>query len=107
MGSLIHLCVCTRPDIACAVGKVSHFLEKRIHWNMVKRIMKYLKGSMNLGIQFKADEEMILKGFSDADYAADTTTKRSISGYIFNLRNSPILCGSQKQHSVSLSTTEA
>ncbi|KAG5876210.1 hypothetical protein JTB14_010417 [Gonioctena quinquepunctata] len=45
-----------------------------IHWNMVKRIIKYLKGSMNLAIHFKADEEMILKGFSDADYAADTTT---------------------------------
>ncbi|KAG5878793.1 hypothetical protein JTB14_026057 [Gonioctena quinquepunctata] len=81
-----------RTDIAYAVGKVSQFLEnpQRIHWYMVKTIMKYLKGSMNLGTQFKANGEMILKGFSDADYAADITKGRSISGYIFHLENSPI-----------------
>ena len=50
-------------------------------WKGVKRILRYIKGTMNFGITFQAKENTcILTGYSDADWANDTETRRSTSG---------------------------
>ena len=72
VGSLMYLSTMTRPDIAFAVSKVSQYTSKphQIHWNAVKRIFSYLKGTANYGILYSSGGED-LEGFSDADYARD------------------------------------
>lgn len=104
----MYLGIGTRPDIAFALSTVSQYLESpdKIHWNAVKRILKYLKGTVDYGLVFKANTNLILSVFSDADYAGDIETRKSTSGYVFKLNDSTISWCSQKQKVVLLSTTE-
>lgn len=108
VGSLMFLAVVSRPDIAQAVGVVSRYLNNysTVHWNMVKKIIRYLKGTVNYGILYKNDKG-ILEGFSDADFASDKETRRSTTGYVFKLNGGPITWCSKLQPTVSLSTTES
>ena len=109
IGSLIYLSTCTRPDISFAVGSLSRFMAKptKAHWEGVKRIMRYLKGTLDGGITYMQQETYSLKGYSDANFATDIDTRRSITGYIFTLGNSFISWQSKKQTNVAKSTAEA
>jgi len=81
----LYLSQTTSPDITFAVILVSRYLEKplTIHWNAVKRIFKYLMGTFNYGLIYDSSVTPKLRGYSYADYAGDTTTRRSTSGFIF------------------------
>jgi len=110
VGSLMFLAVISRPDIAFAVNVLSRFLNKynRNQWNVVKHVFKYLIGTAELGIMYKSGENnFVLEGYSDADFAGDINTRRSTTGYVFMLAYGPITWSSQRQKSVTLSTTEA
>lgn len=109
VGSLMFLAVATRPDISFAVGNVSRHMEKpaMAHVNAVKRILKYVKATMDMGIRYEANVDLSLCGYSDADYAGDIETRRSTSGYVFLFGNGIISWGSERQKSVALSTTES
>lgn len=109
IGSLMYLAVATRPDIAHAVGIVSRYLEKptTTHERAAKRILKYIKGTINFGIFFPSNDETLLSGYSDADYAGDSDMRRSTSGFVFMFGGSVISWNSERQKSVSLSTTES
>lgn len=109
VGSLMYLAVATRPDISFAVGNVSRYLENpaEAHVNAVKRILKYIKGTAAMGIQFEGGNDLNFCGYSDADYAGDKKTARSTSGYVFMLGGGIISWGSERQKSVALSTTES
>lgn len=109
IGSLMYLAVGTRPDIAYAVGIASRFLEKPTvaHERAAKRILKYLKRTINFGILFSHSKINELHGYSDADYAGCLTTRRSTSGYTFIFGGGTISWGSERQQSVSLSTAES
>ena len=82
---------------------------------MVEWVLRYLKGSKNLGIMYRKTPElaesnmdcMILWGFCDTNYAEDPCDWKSTSGYVFILMGGPIAWKSKKQASVALSTTEA
>lgn len=109
IGSLMYLSVSTRPDITYAVNRASRYMEKpsKIHWNAVKRIIKYLKGTVHYGIKFGTDLDQHLKAYSDADYAGEIETRRSTTGYLVKWGTSVLSWNSQRQHSVALSTTDA
>jgi hypothetical protein len=109
VGCLMYLAVVTRPDITFAVNYVSQFLEKPTnrHWQLVKRILRYLKGTPNLGILFKRTGSSKLEIYSDADFASDPITRKSVSGMISMFNGAPISWFSKRQQCVSLSTTEA
>ena len=108
VGSLMYLMLSSRPDIAFAVNQVSRFVEqpKKAHWSAVKRIFAYLKGTVDYGIRF-GPSSVAPVGFSDSDYAGDTNTRQSTSGFIFMLNGGPIAWSSRRQQCVALSTTEA
>ena len=108
VGALIYAAVATRLDIANAVGNVSKYLENpsRIHWEAVKRIFRYLNGTKDYGLLYSKGE-MKLKGYSDSDYAGDLDTRRSTTGYAFQLGGNTITWNSKRQQTVALSTTEA
>ncbi|KAM1385101.1 hypothetical protein PS2_031262 [Malus domestica] len=108
VGSLQYLTF-TRPDIAFAVNSVCQFMKAPtdVHLGVVKRILRYLKGTMQYGIVYSAATNPILNAFSDSDWAADLNTRRSVTGYLVFLGNNPISWQSKKQSSISRSSTEA
>lgn len=109
VGSLMYLAVSTRPDISFAVGLVSRFNENpsTSHVNAVKRILKYMRGTKSYGIFFPTNENLVLYAYSDADFAGCLDTRRSTTGYIFQIDRATISWASQRQKSVSKSTAES
>lgn len=108
VGSLMHLAVVSRPDIMYGVSLVSRYLNSynQTHWNVVKKIFKYLKGTKDYGLCYTPSKSN-LEGYSDADYAKDTSTRRSLTGYVFIKNGAAVTWATQRQNSVALSTTEA
>jgi hypothetical protein len=108
VGSLLYL-TATRPDIAYAVGMVSRFMSDPHleHWNAAKRILRYIKGTYNLGLEYQNGGNVQLAGYTDSDWAGDTDDRKSTSGYIFYLDLGAISWSSKKQATISLSSTEA
>lgn len=99
VGSLLFLAQISRPDIAYAVHSVSRFNNNpnQIHWTAVKRIMRYLKGTLQFKLEYSKDGNNEIVGFSDADWANDEQDRHSVSGYVFKLANGPISWKCTKQ----------
>jgi hypothetical protein len=108
VGGLMFAACVTRPDIMCAVGQLSQFLNNPStnHLLAAKRVLRYLKGTLTLGIVYRPPP-MRLAGYSDADWAGDISTRRSTTGYVVMLNNGAIAWRSQRQPTVALSTMEA
>jgi len=83
VGSLMYEMVCTRPNIAHAVGTVSRFLSNpgRQHWNAVKWILRYLCGTTCLKICFGGDVPTLV-GYTHSDMGGDIDSRKSTSGYV-------------------------
>ena len=111
IGSLNYAAIATRPDLSLAVGMLSQHMVNpgTEHWSGVKRVLRYLKGTLNYGLRFKAssDADFVLHGYSDADWAGCSETRKSMSGQIFRMGDCTISWRSHKQSIVALSTTEA
>lgn len=109
VGSLLYAAMATRPDIAQAVSVVSRFNANpnTTHLTAVKRILRYLKGTLNLGLKYQRTETGTLIGYSDADWAGDQDDRRSTTGNIFLLAGGAVSWLSKKQATVALSTAEA
>ena len=108
VGGLMFAACVTRPDIMCAAGKLSQFLNKPTsqHLLAAKRVLRYLKGTLKLGIRYGCPDTPPI-GFSDADWAGDIDTRRSTTGYVIMLNNGAVAWRSQRQPTVALSTMEA
>lgn len=109
VGGLRYL-VHTRPDISYAVGIVSRFMERPtvVHQGAVKRILRYVKGTLNYGIVYKRGTgDYLFVGYSDSDLAGSLVDRRSTGGVAFYLNESLVTWISQKQRCVVLSTCEA
>ena len=109
VGSLLFIAQATRPGIAYAVNLVSRFNNQHsaIHWNAVKRIIRYLKATMDLKLRFLKNDKKGIYGYCDADWATDADERKSCSGYIFKYGSAAISWCSKKQTIVALSSTEA
>ena len=109
VGSLLYAAMATRPDIAHAVSVVSKFNANpnAAHLTAVKRILRYLKGTVNLALKYERSESGTLIGFSDADWAGDQDDRRSTTGKILFLSGGAVSWFSKKQATVALSTAEA
>ncbi|GJX64779.1 retrovirus-related pol polyprotein from transposon TNT 1-94 [Tanacetum coccineum] len=111
VGILMYLMVCTRPDIAYAVSVVSRYLANpgKNHWEAVKWILKYLRGTTNMGLVYGTDRgnHVDVTGFVDSDYAKDSDKGRSITSYTFLVQGCVVSRKATLQHVVGLSTIEA
>lgn len=111
IGSLMYLAVATRPDIAFIVSNLSQFLSNPSleHWMAAKRVLRYLQGTIGLGIVFDGNSKdlNILNAYSDADFATCLDTRKSVSGVVLILNGGPMIWSARKQSIVSTSTTEA
>jgi len=108
VGSLMYI-TATRPDIMFGVSFISRFMASptEVHLQAAKRLLRYLKGTINYGIFYKKNENKQLIAYTDSDYAGDITDRKSTSGYVFMLSGGAVSWASNKQPIVTQSTTEA
>lgn len=108
MGCLTYLATSTRPDIAFVASYLSQFnaCYGEAHWKAAKRVLRYLKGTKDIGLVYKGDSEN-LRGFVDSDWGNCHIDRRSYSGFVFMLNGCAITWDSRKQRTVALSTCEA
>jgi histone deacetylase 1/2 len=109
VGALQYITL-TRPDIAFLVNKVCQFLHvpTTVHWTAVKRILRYLRGTISLGLCISKSDSILVSVFSDADWAGCPDDRRSTGGFAVFLGSNLISWCARKQATVSRSSsTEA
>lgn len=79
----------------------------QLHVLAAKRVLRYLKGTLDFGIWYKRGGEGELQVFTDSDFAGDVESRKSTSGYVFLFDDAAVTWLSKKQPIVTLSTTEA
>lgn len=104
VGSLICL-ILSRPDISYVVGVIIQYTQdpKKPYLEAIRRILRYVKNTLDYGILYKKDGDCNLVSNCDADYVGDHDTQCSTTRYLFLLGSRTI---SKKQPTVSLSTTK-
>lgn len=126
IGSLTHISRHTRPDIAYALGVCSRYLHNpgRAHWEAVKRILRYLKGTSDFTLIISPQNHSAIKsihsqttanlegtnkffGLSDADWAGDRDKCRSTSGYAFYLGGALVSWQTRTQPTTATSSNYA
>jgi hypothetical protein len=107
IGSLMYVCVGSRPDISYAVTTLSRFVEspRSTHLIAMRRVFRYLKATRDLRLVLGGDNCDLI-GYSDADWASQMD-RHSISGYAFYIGNGAVSWSSKKQPIVTLSSTES
>jgi histone deacetylase 1/2 len=108
VGALQYI-ILTRPDIAFSVNKVCQFLHAptTVHWTAVKRILRYLRGTIFLGLRLSKSSSTIVSAFSDADWADCSDDRRSIGGFAVYVGSNLVSWHAKKQATVSRSSIEA
>ena len=110
-GSLQFLVQWTRPDLAFATNELAKVNSNPAaeHLAVAMRVLRYLKGTAHLGLTYTRDLDNPnqLIGWADADFAACTDTRRSISAYILMMNGGAVSWKSRQQKSVSTSTSQA
>lgn len=88
VGNLIYLTHC-RPSIVYIVGLVSRYKQnpQEPHWVAAKRILKYVKETPNLGLEYLHDGDVTLQGYTNANWGGDSDDQKSTTGYIFGINN--------------------
>ncbi|GBM37212.1 Retrovirus-related Pol polyprotein from transposon TNT 1-94 [Araneus ventricosus] len=104
IGSLNYLAICTRPDIAYSISKLSQYLTcyDKSHWLAAKRVLRYLKKTINFGLDFELDDKVVY-GYSVTDWGNSQEDRKS---YLM-LSNSVISWESRKQKTVALPSQNA
>ena len=92
VGSVIYVAVATRPDISQAVGAVSKYCSepREAHLTAEKRILRYLKETMNIGLKYEKSDNGTLVSYSDVDWTGDLNDRHSTSGNLFLMAGGPV-----------------
>ena len=109
IGSLMYAGVSTRLDIIYSVTYLARFMTcfNETHWKAAKQVLKYLNKTKTTYLKYKRTDDFAVSGYSDASWASDRETRRSISGYVFKLGAGAISWKSRLQNCVASSTLEA
>jgi len=97
VGSLRYL-MRTRPDIYYVLGLVSQYMEspRQVHLQVVKIIMRYIKGTTSFGLFYSSSKKIEIVGYSDSDWGGDSDERKSTSGHCFMIRKTVCLWSSKK-----------
>lgn len=109
VGALMYLANSTRPDIAFAVNLLARYTAEPTmrHWKGIKDIFRYLKGTVDLGLFFRNNQDLTLVGYADAGYLSDPHTGKSQTGFVFLCGGTAISWKSSKQTIVTTSTNHS
>jgi hypothetical protein len=108
VGSLLYL-THTHPDLSFVVVLVARYMKTphEIHWKAAKRILRYVRGTVQFGIHYSSGGTPLLVGFTDSDWAGDPDDRKSTIGYVFSLGSGPVTWACKKQQAIALSSAEA
>ncbi|GJZ60395.1 uncharacterized mitochondrial protein-like protein [Tanacetum coccineum] len=108
VGTLMYL-IASRPDLIFAVCMCARYQAKptKKHLHTIKRIFKYLRGTINWGLWYPKDSSIALIAYADADHAGFQDTRRSTSGCMQLLGDILVSWSSKRQKSAAISSTEA
>ena len=100
---------CTRPNILYGVGLISRYMETpdQSHLNTAKRILRYIKGTINEGMFYTSSNTFNLVGYSDSDWGRDLDEKKGTTRFVFFMGDTSFTWISKKQSIVTLSSCEA
>lgn len=109
VGGLLYLAGVTRPDLSYQASVASRFNSNpgESHVVNVKHALRYLRGTMNLGITFPRGKPVQLVAYADAGWAADVDTRKSQTGWVIYLAGAPVSWKSTLQSCHAMSTAEA
>ena len=107
LGSLMYIMNCTRPDIACAICKLSRYTSNpnQTHWMSMKRVLGYLKWTQHYALHYNK-YRVVIEGYSDANWITGSNDVKSTSGYVFILGGGGVSWKSSKQTCIARSTME-
>ncbi len=107
VGSLLYL-THSRPDLSFAVGRVARYMQTphESHWKAAKRILRYIRGTIQFGIHYSTGGKPLLVGFTDSDWVGDPDDRKSTAGYVFSLGSGPVTWACKKQQALALSSAE-
>jgi hypothetical protein len=107
VGSLIYMTI-TRPNLSYAVGVVSQFMQtpRKPHLDAVRRILRYIKHTLQCGIFYEAKSQLQIHGYMDVDLASNVSDRISTSGFMFSFGSGAVSWSSKKQPIVALSNME-
>ena len=108
IGSLLYLMIRTRPDISYSITTLSQFnnYPSKLHHAYVKRIFRYIKYSEDYSLIINNKNDMILSAYCDASFAPIKHERKSISGFVCYLGNTPVIWKTKKQSLIAKSTME-
>ncbi|KAM1746060.1 hypothetical protein ACFX11_012725 [Malus domestica] len=108
VGSLLYL-TATRPDIMYASSLLARFMHcpTSKHVGTAKRVLRYIKGTLDYGLEYVKGKNSMLIGFCDSDWSGSIEDSKSTSGYAFSFGSGVFSWASVKQNCVALSTAEA
>nr|CAN69007.1 hypothetical protein VITISV_040724 [Vitis vinifera] len=106
IGALMYLANCTRLDIAFSVNLLAKYSSAptRRHWNGVKHILRYFRGTIDMSLFYSRESKQQLLGYADAGYLSDSHKGKSQIGYVFNCDGTAISWRSVKQTMVVTSS---
>lgn len=109
IGTLLYLANSTRPDIAFAVSLLARHTHNPTirHWQGVKHVLRYLKGTSDIGLFFPNKGDKDLVGYADAGYLSDPSSGRSQTGHVFLYGGTSLSWRSVKQMLVATSSNHA
>ena len=109
VGALLYLATNTRPDISFAVSVLARHSQKPTarHWQGVKHLLRYLRGTEDLGLHYRKDAPKDIIGYADSGFKTDLASGKSQTGYIFIKNGAPISWRSTKQTVTATSTNHA
>jgi hypothetical protein len=109
VGSLNYDQTKTRPDISFAVSLISRYSKNpnQHHMDSVDQVFQYLAGTIDTGLFYRKNGSTELVGWVDSDWGGDNDTGKSTTGWVFKIAGSPVSWSSQRQKTVSSSSTEA
>ncbi len=84
---MLYAAMATRPDLSYADGVLARHVSApgERHWVAVKRVLRYVKGSLNAKLTYSREMGEKVVGFTDADWAGDHDSRKSTAGYVFLL----------------------
>jgi hypothetical protein len=107
VGAVLYSSTVSQPDLSHAASVLSRYISKwsKTHFGAAKHLLRYLKGTKNYALIFKAVKQTV--GYYDSDWGGNLDTQRSTTGYLFKIFEGVVSWRSRRQPTVALSTTEA
>ncbi|XP_019199896.1 PREDICTED: uncharacterized protein LOC109193509 [Ipomoea nil] len=107
-GALQYLTV-TRPDLSYAVNRLCQHMQSptTTDWSLMKRVLRYVKGTLGLGLRIRSSLSSAVHAFSDSDWAGNPDDRKSTSGFAVYVGSNLVSWSCRKQRTVARSSTEA